>query len=63
LEEVFHPALGRIVQPRPAPRTHDHPDTPRRPAPSAGEHTDEILAEAGFTTAEVDDLRSAAVVG
>lgn len=33
-----------------------------RPAPAAGEHTDEILREAGFSTEEVAALRAAAVV-
>lgn len=33
-----------------------------RPAPAAGEHTDEILREAGYSTGEVAALRAAAVV-
>ncbi|MGE0386704.1 MAG: CaiB/BaiF CoA transferase family protein [Gammaproteobacteria bacterium] len=33
-----------------------------RPAPELGEHTDEILAEAGFDAAAVRDLRAAKVV-
>jgi len=57
LEETVHPALGRIVQPRPAARLHEVEEAERRPAPAAGEHTDEILAEAGFSTDEIANLR------
>jgi crotonobetainyl-CoA:carnitine CoA-transferase CaiB-like acyl-CoA transferase len=57
LEETVHPALGRIVQPRPAARLHEVEEAERRPAPAAGEHTDEILAEAGFSTEEIANLR------
>jgi alpha-methylacyl-CoA racemase len=31
----------------------------RRQPPGLGEHTDEVLASAGFSTAEIDDLRAA----
>jgi crotonobetainyl-CoA:carnitine CoA-transferase CaiB-like acyl-CoA transferase len=62
LEEVDHPALGRVVQPRPAARATDGPEPRRWPSPALGEHTDEILAEAGFSRAEVDGLRQRAVV-
>ncbi len=34
----------------------------RSPAPALGQHTDEILAELGYSAAEVADLRSRAVV-
>jgi formyl-CoA transferase len=34
----------------------------RRAPPSIGEHTDEILAEIGYSPAEIGHLRSAAVV-
>ncbi|HEX7811097.1 MAG TPA: CoA transferase, partial [Burkholderiales bacterium] len=33
-----------------------------RRAPAAGEHTDEILREAGYSSAEIETLRGAAVV-
>jgi crotonobetainyl-CoA:carnitine CoA-transferase CaiB-like acyl-CoA transferase len=34
----------------------------RRPAPSLGEHTDEVLTELGFTAAELDALRAALAI-
>lgn len=44
LEESIHPVGGRIRQPRPAERMDGTPSEIRRPAPSLGEHTDEVLA-------------------
>ena len=34
----------------------------RRPSPRLGEHTDEVLAESGMTTAEISSLRASAIV-
>jgi crotonobetainyl-CoA:carnitine CoA-transferase CaiB-like acyl-CoA transferase len=34
----------------------------RRPSPQIGEHTDEVLAEAGFDRAEIEKLRSEGVI-
>ena len=66
LEESIHPALGRIRQPRPAARFSDElvrASLPGgRPAPSVGEHTDEIMEEAGFSTAERRELRASGVI-
>jgi formyl-CoA transferase len=39
------------------------PGAIRRPAPLLGEHTDELLAEAGFTSEESRDLRKSGAVG
>jgi crotonobetainyl-CoA:carnitine CoA-transferase CaiB-like acyl-CoA transferase len=38
-------------------------EQPGRPAPRMGEHSNEILAEAGFSTEEIADLRSTGSVG
>jgi alpha-methylacyl-CoA racemase len=51
-----------VPQPAPAPRFSRTPPE-ARVAPGRGEHTDEVLAEAGFSGAEVAELRDAAVVG
>jgi alpha-methylacyl-CoA racemase len=46
-----------VVQPGPAPRFgRSVPGTPK-PAPRVGEHTDEVLREAGFSAAEIHALR------
>ncbi len=46
-----------VVQPAPAPRfERSVPGTPK-PAPRVGEHTDEVLREAGFSAAEIEALR------
>jgi crotonobetainyl-CoA:carnitine CoA-transferase CaiB-like acyl-CoA transferase len=62
IEEIDHPALGRIVQPRPAARISGVTEAERTPAPAAGQHTDEILAEAGLSEDEVAELRSRGIV-
>ena len=61
LEESAHPVLGPLRQPRPAPRFARTPAATGGPAPTIGQHTDEILAELGLgpRTAE---LRAAGVV-
>jgi crotonobetainyl-CoA:carnitine CoA-transferase CaiB-like acyl-CoA transferase len=33
--------------------------TLRRPPPDAGEHTAEVLAELGYTTAQIEEMRAA----
>ncbi len=45
LEESEHPAAGRMRAPRPAARFERTPPTNRRPAPTLGQHTEEVLAE------------------
>ena len=61
--EVEHPAAGRLRQARPAARFSATPAELRRPAPGLGEHTAEVLAEAGYTAAEVEALRAAGAFG
>ena len=36
---------------------------PQRPAPRQGEHTREILQDAGYSSAEIDDLVAAGAAG
>jgi len=38
------------------------PGTIRQRSPELGEHTNELLAELGFSSSEIDDLRSDRVV-
>lgn len=51
-----------VTQPAPAPRFSGTPTALRRPPPQPGEHTDEVLAEAGFDAGRVAALRAAGAV-
>jgi alpha-methylacyl-CoA racemase len=54
--ETFVEVAG-VKQPAPAPRFSRTPGQIRRPPAHAGQHTDEILREAGFSAAEIQRLR------
>jgi len=60
--ETQHPKAGRLRQTRPAARFSRTPSGIRRGAPSLGEDTGAILAEAGLSPAEIAALREAKVV-
>jgi crotonobetainyl-CoA:carnitine CoA-transferase CaiB-like acyl-CoA transferase len=62
LLERDHPTLGRVRAPRPVGDFEQTPSTVSRLAPLLGEHTDEVLTEAGVPLAERMALRSAGVV-
>lgn len=61
LEDSVHPVLGPLRQPRPAPRFARTPAATGGPAPTIGQHTDEILGEIGLG-ARTAELRAAGVV-
>ena len=60
--ETRHPTLGTISTLGTPIKMSVTPLIPGRPGPLLGEHTDEILGEAGYSKAEIADLRAAHVV-
>jgi crotonobetainyl-CoA:carnitine CoA-transferase CaiB-like acyl-CoA transferase len=59
--ETEHPVAGRLREARPAPRFGETPLVPAEPAPTAGQHTREILDELGMA-ADIDALFAEGVV-
>ncbi len=53
--------IDGVVQPGPAPRFDRSVPPAPRPAPHTGEHTEEVLREAGFSAAEIEALRGGAL--
>jgi crotonobetainyl-CoA:carnitine CoA-transferase CaiB-like acyl-CoA transferase len=62
LVETDHPRAGRLRQARNAARFERTPASIRRGAPALGEHTDELLAEAGYSAADIAGLRADGVI-
>ena len=63
VEEYAHPKAGRLRQARPAARFSVTPAGIRHGAPALGEHTDAVLAETGYSPAEIAALRAAGAMG
>jgi formyl-CoA transferase len=59
---VEHPSEGAVRQVRPATKFAQTPAGIARPAPLLGQHTDEILREAGFGDAEIAALHEQKIV-
>ena len=62
LVETEHPIAGLMRQPRPAARFDATPAEVRSFAPSLGQHTTEVLREAGVTDEEIARLRDTGVI-
>lgn len=58
-----HPVAGGYRQIPPAVRFDRSPQAVRRPAPLIGEHTDEVLVEAGYTPEGISELRRSGAIG
>jgi crotonobetainyl-CoA:carnitine CoA-transferase CaiB-like acyl-CoA transferase len=62
LVDSHHPVAGSIRQPRHPTRFEGTPAGMGGPSPSLGQHTDELLTEAGLAD-RIVELRAAGVVG
>jgi crotonobetainyl-CoA:carnitine CoA-transferase CaiB-like acyl-CoA transferase len=61
--EDEHPVVGRVRQARPAERMDRTPSEITRGAPVLGQHTDEVLLEAGLAREDIAALRAGGVLG
>ncbi|RYZ10788.1 MAG: CoA transferase [Comamonadaceae bacterium] len=61
-EEVEHPTEGPIRQIRPTTRFSAAPTRVYRQAPTVGQHTEEVLREAGFAPADIERLKQGGAV-
>jgi crotonobetainyl-CoA:carnitine CoA-transferase CaiB-like acyl-CoA transferase len=61
--EREHPSEGAFLDMAVPTEWSESAPAPGRPAPALGEHTDEILREAGFDTAAIDELRTLGGIG
>ena len=59
---ITHPRVGEIKILRNATHLEGVSSAIRRPAPEAGEHSDEILREFGLADAEIDSLRESEII-
>ena len=62
IAEVDHPIAGRVRAPGIPVRMDRTPPSVRRPPPLLGEHTDEVLAEVGYSAEEIAALRRAGAI-
>ncbi len=61
--EVEHPEFGTVRQVGVGPKFSETPGSVRKTAPRRGEHTEEVLREAGYTAEEIAELKAAGAAG
>jgi formyl-CoA transferase/CoA:oxalate CoA-transferase len=62
LQRVVHPEWGEVTMVGTPIRLSDTPTAPGAVAPELGQHTEEVLLEAGFEWEEIEALRSASAI-
>jgi formyl-CoA transferase/CoA:oxalate CoA-transferase len=63
VQSVEHPTLGAIPQLGPTIELHETPGRIGAPPPLLGQHSEEVLREAGYEDEEIEALGAAGVVG
>jgi alpha-methylacyl-CoA racemase len=61
--EIEHPEFGPIKQVGVGPKLSDTPGAVRTTSPKRGEHTADLLREAGYADAEIEEMKAGGVVG
>jgi crotonobetainyl-CoA:carnitine CoA-transferase CaiB-like acyl-CoA transferase len=61
--EVDSPGIGKVKMPGHLVRLSEGPPVVRRAAPALGEHTAQVLGEAGYSDEEIKALRAKGVIG
>jgi len=62
VQQLDHPVGGRINQLGPAVKLSATPASLRRPAPTFGQHTAEVLGELGYDQAAIKQLAAVGAV-
>jgi crotonobetainyl-CoA:carnitine CoA-transferase CaiB-like acyl-CoA transferase len=61
--EIEHPEFGKVKQVGVGPKFSETPGSVRKTAPKRGEHTADLLRDAGYSEAEIEELRKAGAAG
>ena len=61
--EVQHPEFGAIKQVGVGPKLSDTPGVVRTTSPKRGEHTADLLREAGYADAEIEEMKAGGIAG
>ena len=63
IAEMEHPNVAELKTPGSPLKLTNSPAAIRRPPPLLGQHNDEVLAEQGFTSEQIADLKERGVIG